>query len=133
MYESRVVSQAVNADAARAYAFARREENLPAWASGLAAGVQHVGGRWFADSPMGRVEIEMAPDNPYGVLDHKVTLPDGQVVHNALRVTPNNEGCIFVFVVLRMAGSDEKAFAADVSHVEKDLRALAQLLERQGG
>jgi len=129
-FDGRIVSQPVAAPAARVYAFARRMDALPRWASGLARGVHEEGGRWFAASPMGRVEVAMAADNPHGVLDHDVTLPDGRVAHNAFRVTPlGPDASLLSFVVLRPAGADDAAFEADVAHVRRDLRALAGLLE----
>lgn len=112
------------------YQFARSIENLPKWASGLASGVQQEGDKWFTESPKGRVGVEMAPENPFGVLDHFLTLPDGQTVLNAMRVSPAGDGSVLTFVVLRMPGVDAQAFTADVAHVERDLRRLKALLEQ---
>lgn len=128
--QSCVVAQTVAVPAPTVYDFARRMENLPRWASGLASGIAQRGGQWFAQSPMGEVQVAMAPANPFGVLDHEVTLPDGSRVHNAFRVTPHGEGAsVLSFVVLRLAGVDQARFDADVAHVRKDLAALQRLLE----
>lgn len=108
-------------------------DNLPRWASGLASGVSEEGGEWFTDSPMGRVKVTMAPRNPFGVLDHDVTLPDGTTVHNAFRVTPAGSGSVLSFVVLRLPGVTPQAFRQDVDHVASDLRALKALLEAPAG
>lgn len=124
-----VVSQPVDAPADQVYAYARRMENLPCWASGLAAGVTQRDGRWFAQSPMGEVAVEMAPENAFGVMDHDVTLPDGTTVHNAFRVTPCGDGSLLSFVVLRLDGVAQQHFEADVAHVRRDLQALRDLLE----
>lgn len=130
--EALVVSQPVAVAASAVYEFARRMENLPLWASGLATGIEQRDGQWFTDSPMGKVRVDMAPHNPFGVLDHDVTLPDGTTVHNAFRVTPCGEhGSLLSFVVLRPQGVGQADFDADVAHVRKDLAALQQLLERQ--
>ncbi|HVR52452.1 MAG TPA: SRPBCC family protein [Pseudorhodoferax sp.] len=127
-----VISQAIAVPAPVVYDFARRMENLPAWASGLAAGIEKRDGHWFAASPMGEVRVDMAPHNPFGVLDHEVTLPGGQRVHNALRVTPCGEGAsLLCFVLLRQAGVAQADFDADIAQVRQDLAALRQLLERQ--
>lgn len=130
--EALVVSQPVAVAAPTVYEFAHRMENLPLWASGLATGIEQRDGQWFTDSPMGKVQVAMAPANPYGVLDHDVTLPDGTTVHNAFRVTPcGDEASLLSFVVLRLAGVSQASFDADVAHVRKDLAALQLLLERQ--
>jgi hypothetical protein len=126
-----VVSQPVARTAAEVYTFAREMRKLPLWASGLAQGIEQRGGQWFAQSPMGEVQVAMAPRNDFGVLDHDVTLPDGTTVHNAFRVTPcGRDASLLTFVVLRQPGMDQKSFDADVEHVRRDLAALQQLLER---
>ncbi|TAK83770.1 MAG: SRPBCC family protein [Aquabacterium sp.] len=131
-YASRIVSQPVAVHADVVYDYAHIIENLPQWASGLAAGVQQRDGVWYTESPMGHVRLDMAPKNAFRVLDHDVTLPDGTVVHNALRVTPAGDGSLLSFVVLRLPGTTDEAFEQDVAHVQRDLQALASLLESRG-
>ncbi|KQP14248.1 SRPBCC family protein [Pseudorhodoferax sp. Leaf267] len=124
VHEAVVVSQTIDASADAVYAFASRMENLPLWASGLAAGIEQRHGHWFASSPMGQVQVAMAPANAFGVMDHDVTLPDGTTVHNAFRVTPCGDGCLLTFVVLRLEGVSQQSFEADVAHVRRDLETL---------
>jgi len=130
-HEAVVISQSIDLPAEVVYTFARQEENLPRWASGLAQGIEQRDGAWFAESPMGQVRIVMAPANVFGVLDHDVTLPNGVCVHNAFRVTPRGDGSLLTFVVLRLPGMSQANFDADVAHVQRDLAALKQLLEQQ--
>jgi hypothetical protein len=130
LYDTRTVTLSIAAPRQSVYDFAREPANLPQWASGLASGIRQEGGRWLAESPMGTVEVRMAPRNDFGVLDHHVVLPGGQSVYNALRVMPNRDGCEVAFTVFRTDGLDATAFAADVAHVEKDLRGLKALMER---
>ncbi len=129
LYEADVVHQTVNVSPDVAYAFARQMENLPRWASGLAAGVAQENGEWFTDSPMGRVKVAMAPENPFRVLDHDVTLPGGETVHNAFRITPAGDGSLLSFAVLRLPGMTPDAHRQDIAHVARDLQALKELLE----
>lgn len=129
LFPSRTVTESIDVDADTVYEFARTMDNLPRWASGLASGIHFEDGSWFTDSPMGRVKVAMAERNPYRVLDHDVTLPDGTTVHNAFRVTPAGTGCTLGFVVLRMPGVSDQAFEGDVAHVARDLKALKTLLE----
>lgn len=112
------------------YGLARQVERMPEWASGLATGVRREAGAWIAESPMGRLRIDMAPDNGLGVLDHDVTLPDGTVAHNALRVTPAGNGCVVTFVLLRQPGVGDEAFESDAAQVAHDLASLKALAER---
>lgn len=112
------------------YAFASDPRNLPKWADGLArSDVKRDGDEWLADSPMGSVRIRFAENNPYGVLDHDVRLPDGTVVHNPMRVVPHGAGSEVTFTLIRRPGVSDEALAADRAAVEKDLRVLKTLLE----
>ena len=64
--------------------------------------VEHVGGQWFVDSSDGRLLIAFAERNDYGILlDHDVTLPSGETVHNPMRVIPDGDGCEVVITLRR--------------------------------
>lgn len=112
------------------YAFVRDPRTLPTWAAGLAVGEVEVAedDRLVLDSPMGRISVRFAPHNEFGVLDHDVTLPSGEVVNNPLRVVVHPDGAEIVFTVRQGDASDED-FARDVRAVEADLQRLKGLLE----
>jgi hypothetical protein len=130
-WEAHHVSVAIARPPEDVVAYARRPENLPTWAAGLAAGIRPgLDGDWIADSPMGQVRVRFRPGGALGVLDHDVTLPDGAVVHNPLRVLANDAGSEVVFTVFRRDGVDDAAFEADASAVAADLARLRDILER---
>lgn len=127
---ARIVHVGIDRDWREVYAFASRPENMPLWASGLASGLIRDGEDWLADGgPIGPVRVRFAPQNPFGVIDHVVTMQTGLVVENALRVTPNSDGAEVSFVVLKRPDMDDAAFEADAAHVRKDLAALKALME----
>jgi len=101
-YPARHISQEVERDPAAVAAFAGDPANLPKWAAGLSAGIRLDGGRWITDSPMGVVEVAFTGPIEHGILDHDVTLPDGTVVHNLLRVLRNGTGSEVVFTLYRL-------------------------------
>ncbi|MDT9595027.1 SRPBCC family protein [Nocardioides zeae] len=112
-----------------AYAFARAPENLPRWAAGLASGaLTHEDDDIVVDSPMGRVRVRFAPPNAYGVLDHDVTLPSGEVVANPLRVLAHPDGAEVLFTVRQRDLTDDE-LDRDVAAVRGDLERLRTLLE----
>ena len=115
------------------YAIAADPEQMPRWASGLAAGgLRQTADGWVADSPMGQVTVEFAPPNEYGVLDHVVRMPSGESVYNPLRVIPAGEGeprCEVVFTVRRREGVTDEEFESDVATVTADLDRMRQLAE----
>ncbi len=119
----------VDRSAEEVYRFVADPAHLPQWAAGLGGAIEQRDGRWFADSPMGEVEVRFVPENPYGVLDHDVTLPDGTTVTNPLRVLPDGAGCEVVFSLRRGEGVTDEAFDADAAAVRTDLATLKRLME----
>ena len=73
--------------------------------------------------------VAFAPSNPFGVLDHEVTLPSGETVLNPMRVIPNGDGCDVVFTVHRRTGMSAADFAADTEAVTADLATLRDLMQ----
>ena len=130
MHDVQHVSISIDRRPADVYEFASDPRNLPRWAAGLARSeVRQEGEEWVADSSMGKVRIRFTQKNPYGVLDHDVTLESGVTVHNPMRVVPNGEGSEFTFTLIRRPGISNEKFAADKAAVEKDLKTLKELLE----
>jgi len=124
------VSIGVDRPAAEVYDLAADPRNLPRWAAGLAGStVEPDGDRWATDSPMGRITFSFAPRNPFGVLDHDVTMPSGEVVHNPLRVIADGDRCDVVFTLRQRPGASDEDFEADAEAVAADLRRLKDLLE----
>ena len=127
---SQHISIGIDRPASEVYAVAADPLNLPRWAAGLAGSeVERDGDRWFTDSPMGRVTFTFAPRNDFGVLDHDVTLPSGETVHNPLRVIGDGDGCEVVFTLRRRPGMSDEELARDAEAVAKDLEALKALVE----
>lgn len=124
------ISQSIDCSPAEAYAFAADPHNLSKWAHGLGTEVQVHDNVVTANGPLGHIKIVFAPRNQLGVLDHDVTLPNGQTVHNPMRVMPNAQGSELVFSVFRDASATDEAFEKDCAAVAQDLRKLAQLIAR---
>lgn len=112
------------------YDYASAPANLPDWASGLGSSVQEVDGRWVAASPMGRIIFAFVPRHKYGVFDHHVTLPAGEVVYNPMRVIADADQCEVVFTLRRRPGMSDEEFQRDAEAVAADLAALKWVLER---
>lgn len=128
--ESRHISVGVERSADVVYDYAAAPINLPKWAPGLGSSVEEVDGQWVAASPMGRVVFAFVPRNEYGVLDHDVTLPAGEVVYNPMRVIADEDHCEVVFTLRRQPGTSDEDFERDAEAVPADLAALKRVLER---
>ncbi|WP_284248460.1 SRPBCC family protein [Litorihabitans aurantiacus] len=125
------VSRVVAASAEEVYAVASDPDRLPAWASGLAsADVVREGDLLHVASPMGKVTVRFVSRNDLGVLDHDVTLPDGTVVTNPMRVVAHPDGAEVLFTVRQLAMSDAE-LERDAGVVAADLERLAALVERR--
>lgn len=128
--ESRHVSRVIAASPEEVYDFAADPAHLPRWAAGLAQ-AEHIeveGDVLRMQSPMGEVSVRFVPRNDLGVLDHDVTLPNGVVVTNPLRVFAHPDGAEILMTVRQLDLSDED-FERDCRQVEADLATLAGLLE----
>jgi hypothetical protein len=117
---------------AEVYDFISRPENFPRWASGLATSIQPEGDHWVADTPEGPVEIRFSPQNEWGVLDHRVTMPSGVEVCIPIRVVANGEGTEVIFTLFRTPGMSDEIMERDIDWVTGDLATLKELLEGGG-
>lgn len=95
------------------YAYVADPAHLPRWAAGVTAAT----------------EVRFVPANEHLVLDHDVTLPDGSVTRNPMRVLPDGDGCEVVFTLRRAPGTSGGAYDADAAAVRSDLATLKRLLE----
>ena len=127
--ESRHISTHIDRPVREVYDYASDPANLPEWAAGLGSSIERVDGRWVMESPMGRIVVDFAPSNEYGVLDHDVTLPSGQTVHNPFRVIADGDGSEVVFTVRRQPEATDEEFERDAAAVLADLRSLKQKVE----
>lgn len=130
MSESQHLSTYIERPAAEVYAYAMNPANLPNWASGLGESIEQRDGRWFAESPMGELEVTFVPDNPYFVLDHEVKLSDGTTFNNPMRVIGHDTGCEVLFTLVRQPDQSNDDYEADATAIRTDLATLKELLER---
>jgi hypothetical protein len=129
--ESRHISERIDRPADEVYVYASDPANLPQWAAGLGSSVEQAAGRWFVQTSEGRAGFAFVPRNEYGVLDHDVTLPSGEVVYNPMRVIADGTSCEVVFTLRRRPGTSDEDFGADASAVAADLTRLKHVLERR--
>lgn len=111
------------------YDFASVPENFARWAAGLGKLTERVGDRWRAETPQGPVQVRFTAPNPFGVLDHYVTLTAGTEIAVPTRVIANGDGTELLFTVFRLPGMSDAQFADDTAAVERDLQTLKALLE----
>ena len=127
------INVSINRPWEEVYQYISNPEHLPQWAAGLSdATLNREGNDWVANSPMGRVKIRFAENNRYGIVDHDVTLPSGEVNTNPLRVIENGDGSDVVFTLFRRARMSDDEYMKDAGMIEKDLHTLKEILENEG-
>ena len=127
--KARFLSISIDASPEHVYSFAADPLNLPKWAAGLGSSISKIDGRWMVETPNGVVTVEFAPTNGLGVLDHTVTLPDGNRVYLPIRVVANGSAAELVFTLFQTAQMSDAEFERDARMVAADLRTLKRLVE----
>jgi hypothetical protein len=128
--EVRYLSIAIARAPAQVYDYAGNPENLPQWASGLGLGIRRAGDHWEINTAQGPLRLDFTPRNPYGVLDHTVTLADGTEIYVPMRVVPNGAGSEVSLTLFRQPEMDDAALERDAATMRRDLAALKAQLER---
>jgi hypothetical protein len=127
--ESRQISVWIDRSAADVYRYASDPANIPEWAPGLGTSVEKNGAEWFVGTGDGRARIAFAERNAFGVLDHEVTLPSGEVIYNPMRVVPAGDGSEVTFSLRRLPDMTDEDFERDADLVRADLLRLKKTLE----
>lgn len=123
------LSISISAPAEQVYAFVSNPQNLPLWASAFAKSIKFDAGRWVLQTVTGGATIAFAANNPFGILDHTVTLDSGIRVDVPMRVLRNDSGSEVLFTLFQQPSMSDAEFSADMKLVEQDLRSLKTLME----
>jgi hypothetical protein len=127
---SRTLSVSIRCSPGKVYEFVTNPENLPKWAQGLGEAVSRQGPDWIVDTPQGPMKIRFADKNRFGVMDHYVTTPSGDEVYVPMRVLANGSGSEVLFTLFRLPDVSDEKYAEDMRMVDRDLKALKDLLEK---
>lgn len=128
MMQTLTLSVSIDRDWRALYDAIWRPEVFPTWASGLAQStLEDHGDHWRARGAESDVSIRFTDYNAFGVMDHRVTLPDGVEVYVPLRVMQNGAGAEVALTLFRQPGMSDEQFAADADWVRRDLATLAAL------
>jgi hypothetical protein len=129
LWKSQTFSVSVECPAEQASAFAGNPANLPRWATSFVRSIHNADAAWIAETSEGPVEIQFAPENPFGVLDHTVRPASGVEIQVPMRVVRNGPGCEILFTLFQLPGMTDQRFADDAAMVQRDLQTLKRVLE----
>lgn len=128
-YPAKNISISIDRSAEEVYQFASDPENFPKWISFIKS-MTDQGDIWIGKTELGDIKIKFAPQNDFGIIDHQVTLTNGETVSNPMRAVANNKGCEFTFTLFRMPNRTDQEFNEDAKAVTEDLQKLKEILER---
>lgn len=123
------LSVSIHCPPSKVYAFVANPENLPRWATAFCLSAHRAGGEWIIETSAGPMKVRFADANPYGVLDHTVTVSPGVEVQVPMRVFANADGSELVFTLFQQPGMSDEQFMVDRGMVERDLQTLKRVLE----
>jgi hypothetical protein len=127
-YPVKNINISINRPPADVYQFAANPENFPKWVK-FVKSISRQGENWVAESDLGKLKIKFTPKNDFGIIDHDVTLANGETVTNHMRVIRNNKGSEFIFTLFRLPGRTDQEYEADAKAVSTDLQQLKTILE----
>jgi len=127
-YPVKNISVSINKPAKNVYQFASNPENFPKWVQ-FVKSIIRKDDSWIAQTDLGTIKMEFAPQNESGIIDHHVTLANGNTVYNPMRVLANNKGCEFIFTLFWLPGRSETEFNEDAKAVTNDLHKLKEIME----
>ncbi len=126
---SLTVSVSVSRPPAEVYHFVTNPENMPDWATAFCLSIDRQESDWIMDTPDGQMKIRFIEANPYGVMDHYITVSPGVEIAVPMRVVPNASGAEVSLTLFQLPGMSEERLERDRGLVEKDLQTLKRVLE----
>lgn len=112
------------------YAFVSNPATLPQWATAFCKSIRQSENGWIIDTPDGEVGLRFEETNPYGILDHYVSLAPDVEIHVPMRVLKNGTDSEVIFTLFRLPGMSDADYARDRDMVQKDLEMLKTVMER---
>ena len=129
--ESRTIMVRIDRPFEDVYQFLADPADWNLWAFGLGKNIRQSKDGWIADSDGGVAKVRFTPRNNFGVVDHTVIRPSGQLVYVPMRLIVNGNGCELLFTLFREPEMSNAQFASDAGFVQHDLDGLKRVLEKR--
>ncbi len=130
MRRSHTITISIERSHDEVYAFLSKPANYASWAAVRPETFKPIGdGDWLGDTTFGQRHFRFTPHNAFGVLDHAIFVPGGELFFNPMRVTPNGDGCDLTFIFLQREGMTDSEFDSAVEWITTDFMALKSQLE----
>lgn len=131
LHESKMLRVVIERLPDEVYEYAANPMHLPEWAKSFCLSVRKENDDWVVQTPDGPMVLEFAARNPYGILDHYVTVAPGRRLLNPMRVIPNGMGSEVIFTFFKPDDIPMEQFELEAVNVMQDLQLLKRILERE--
>lgn len=112
------------------YDYLANPKNHPSWSAMSPDGYHRLeNGDWAGQTSFGLRHVRFTPPNPFGVLDHAVFEPGGEILFSPMRVIANEESSLLLLTFFQRAGMSEELFASTLEWIEVDLLTLKTVVE----
>ena len=113
----------------QAFRFFADVENLPVWATEFCQSLDKVDGRYYVESPEGRLLFEIEADEATGVVDMSSGPDEDHLMRFPCRVVAlPGERSAFFFSLLQAPGVDDEQFEAQLGGLRRELAAVPELV-----
>jgi hypothetical protein len=130
MYNSIVISVAIDRPFDEVYDFLAEPMNFPTWASNLGDTFEQINETdWATKTRNGRTILRFARRNGFGVLDHAVFAEGETPVTIPMRLVRNEGGTQLIYTLFQAPGMDDAAFRSEAEWITSDFNALKAMLE----
>ena len=112
------------------YRFLADPRNYPSWSAMEEGGYHQLdNGDWAGHTAFGFRHVRFTPPNSFGVLDHALFEPGGEILFSPMRVVANGAATELIFTFFQRADMDEAQFASTLEWIRVDLLSLASVVE----
>ena len=130
MRRSHTISVSIDRPFDEVYDYLVKPANYQHWAAVEPGTLRPLdNGDWKGDTSYGPRHFRFSPPNDFGVLDHAIFVPGGELLYTPMRVMRNGRGTELTFTFFQREGMDDVKFASTVEWINTDFLTLKSLLE----
>ena len=130
MRRAHTISVSIERPFDEVYEYLVRPANYQYWAAVEPGSFKPLNnGDWVGLTPNGLRHHRFTTHNNFGVLDHAIFVPGGELLYTPMRVMRNGKGTELNFTFFQRDGMDDAKFASTIEWINTDFLTLKSLLE----
>lgn len=134
MRRSHTFSIPIASPSQRVYRFLADPRNYPSWSAMEEGGYHRLdNGDWAGHTAFGFRHVRFTPPNAFGILDHALFVPGGEILFSPMRIVANDEASELIFTFFQRADTDDAQFDSTLEWIRVDLLSLVSVVEALHG